>query len=189
MLRTDKSQFVQLTEGTLTRSRIPRRFWNTTISKVSQSVKPLVQDYIDHLSKRTTNGVGLYVHGDLNLGKTALVCHIAKHVMRRGGSVLFMQAHDVPMYLFSDKHDDDGDTTRYRIAHCDFMILDDLGAEHFDPKGAAGAELEWVIRQRYNEQRSLVITTNLSMAQLKERYTAALCSIIRRTTQNLYVEK
>lgn len=67
-------------------------------------------------------------------------------------------------------------TSRYsepamaRIERARALVLDDLGAEYLDDKGAFVALLDSVIDARYRNLRRTVITTNLHAPQFAARY-------------------
>lgn len=62
-----------------------------------------------------------------------------------------------------------GDTMR-EICELRWLVLDDLGTEFNDAKGAFQAKLDRILDARYREYRRTVITTNLPPQSFAERY-------------------
>ena len=65
------------------------------------------------------------------------------------------------------------------IEHAKALVLDDLGAEYLDDKGALASLLESIIDARYRHVLPTVITTNLRSAAFKERYGERVADRIR----------
>ena len=57
-----------------------------------------------------------------------------------------------------------------RLCDCHSLVLDDLGAEYSDAKGAFQSKLDRVMDARYREYRRTIVTTNLSVKGFVERY-------------------
>jgi hypothetical protein len=56
-----------------------------------------------------------------------------------------------------------------RVRGCHFMIVDDLGMEH--NSDWSRSVINDLINQRYHSQRATVITTNLGLVEIEQRYT------------------
>ena len=69
------------------------------------------------------------------------------------------------------------DTYRY-ILECDLLIIDDLGTELNN--SFTSSQLFYCINERMNMNRSTIISTNLSLTQLRDSYTDRVTSRIMR---------
>ena len=69
------------------------------------------------------------------------------------------------------------DTYRY-ILECDLLIIDDLGTELNN--SFTSSQLFYCINERMNMNRSTIISTNLSLTQLRDAYTDRVTSRIMR---------
>ena len=69
------------------------------------------------------------------------------------------------------------DTYRY-ILDCDLLIIDDLGTELNN--SFTSSQLFYCINERMNMSRSTIISTNLSIARLRDSYTDRVTSRIMR---------
>ena len=124
----------------------------------------------------------LLFSGGTGLGKTFLSGCVAREVSRRGYSVVY----DTAIHLFSafetrrftrdagEERQARDDTRRY--LGCDLLILDDLGSELTSP--LAQSSLYEVVNSRLQAGRHTIISTNLSMEQIAERYTPQITSRI-----------
>lgn len=61
------------------------------------------------------------------------------------------------------------------------LVIDDLGMEYFDEKGAFRSLLDELVNGRYSADLPLVLTTNLSGDEFKERYGDRITDRIRET--------
>lgn len=116
----------------------------------------------------------LYLYGAPGLGKTFLSACIARVVAEQGHSVVY----DTAANLFArfeakkfaradqDSRQAEADTRRY--LSCDLLILDDLGSEFTTP--FVQAALYQVVNQRLIEHRHTVLSTNLSLDEVAQRY-------------------
>ena len=124
----------------------------------------------------------LLFSGSTGLGKTFLSGCIAREVSRRGYSVVY----DTAISLFGafelrrfSRDAGEGrqardDTRRY--LNCDLLILDDLGSEVTGP--LAQASLYEVVNGRLQTGRHTIISTNLSLELIAQRYSPQLTSRI-----------
>ncbi len=87
-----------------------------------------------------------------------------------------------PLFVTANKFESqsryNGDfRTRWEAA--DALVLDDLGMEYMDGKGNFLANLDELIAHYHANLRGLVITTNLTAAAFKDRYSERIVSRIR----------
>jgi DNA replication protein DnaC len=156
-------------------SGIPRRFRGVSfdrnpIRELDPVVLRQVSDFTSGIEKNLDEGRGFWFYGDVGTGKTSLAMLISKTAVEAGRSVAI---YSVPQLLADIKSTyEDGSGSSYldlfrRLSRVDLLHLDDLGAEK---------RTEWVLEQlyaivneRWQEQRSIVATTNLKKEQLREQ--------------------
>lgn len=97
-------------------------------------------------------------------------------------SVIYFSASDLFEVFSRNKFDYDQaeemkDTYRY-ILDCDLLIIDDLGTELNN--SFTSSQLFYCINERMNMNRSTIISTNLSLTQLRDSYTDRVTSRIMR---------
>ncbi len=130
-----------------------------------------VRRFIEELDQRLDSGKGLWLFGDTGTGKTTLAMLISKSALEQGRSVAI---YSLPKLLARIRRTYDsapgGDSYLQffeRLTSVDLLHIDDLGAEK---------RSDWVLEQlyalvneRYEAQRSVLITTNLPHDELEEQ--------------------
>ena len=124
---------------------------------------------------RNSNSVMMY--GETGLGKTHLSLAIAGEVIQKGFGVVYGSVQnlfgDVEKEHFGRSDEPDG-TTEKMLLECDLLILDDLGAEF--TTNFVTATLNNVISTRLLTSRPTIISTNLDISELYERYSKRITS-------------
>jgi len=136
-----------------------------------RAVVKQVRSYIDDLEANLGSGRGLWLMGSTGTGKTTLAMLVSKAALDAGQSVAI---YSLPKLLArirktydSEKGEDSYLQFFERLISVDLLHIDDLGAEK---------RSDWVLEQlyalvneRYEAQRSIVVTTNLDQVELEEQ--------------------
>lgn len=122
------------------------------------------------------NAGNLLFNGGTGLGKTFLSACIARTVADRGYSVVYETASRLFTNLERAKfsNDDMARQNAERYNTCDLLIVDDLGTEM--PSQFVVAALYALLNDRLMERKPMVISTNLNIAELKQRYSPQIGS-------------
>ena len=122
----------------------------------------------------------LFLTGAPGLGKTFLSACIARTVAEKGFSVVYDTAVNIfsrfEEQKFARDREEAGearDETR-RYLGCDLLILDDLGSELTTP--FVQSALYTLINSRLTADKGTVISSNLTMDQVRARYTPQIAS-------------
>ncbi|MBO6215220.1 MAG: ATP-binding protein [Lachnospiraceae bacterium] len=124
----------------------------------------------------------LLIYGETGVGKTHLSNCIASCLRREGCSVLYMTAFRLFKALeerkFGSGNTDKGISyaTYDELFSCDLLIIDDLGTELSNSFTTSG--LFELLNERILTRRSTVISTNLTLATIKETYAERMFSRI-----------
>lgn len=131
----------------------------------------------------------LFFIGNPGLGKTFLSHAIAKELLFLNKMVIYVTSVDLLNSLrkeqFSDsseKQEEDFTTEDYLMA--DFLIIDDLGAESVTDY--AVQQLFYIINKRILLAKKFLISTNLTLEELKRKYGERVLSRIQGTSQMFY---
>lgn len=130
-----------------------------------------VGNYLSDFDERLAAGRGLWLFGETGTGKTTLAMLISKTALERGHSVAI---YSLPKLLARIRrtYDSEPGGDSYlsffeRLTSVDLLHIDDLGAEK---------RSDWVLEQlyalineRYEAQRSVLVTTNLPHEELEEQ--------------------
>ena len=160
-------------------SVIPRKFQGVSfdrppVSDMAKSrpmVVQFVRGWVDDMEANLEAGRGLWLMGDTGTGKTTLAMLVSKAALEDNRSVAI---YSLPKLLarIRQTYDSEPGGDSYlsffeRLTSVDLLHIDDLGAEK---------RSDWVLEQlyalvneRYEAQRSMLVTTNLDPQQLEEQ--------------------
>jgi DNA replication protein DnaC len=144
---------------------IPRRYRDVSfdrppVTEIEPHVVAVTRHYVDTIGEQLDAGRGLWFMGDVGTGKTTLAMLVSKAALEAGRSVAI---YSLPRLLNEIR-----DTHRAERSHVD--LLDRLTAVdllHVDDVGAERTtdwvleELYSIVNARYEDKRSMVITTNI----------------------------
>lgn len=124
---------------------------------------------------------GILIYGETGLGKTFLSNCIAKALLDKGHTVLYLSSINLFENILSDIIMNNGREQNKVMLYdyiysCDLLIIDDLGTELTN--SFVQSQLFEIINTRNNKQLSTIISTNLTLRQLQERYTERIMSRI-----------
>ena len=132
----------------------------------------------------------LFLQGPTGTGKTYLAACIyrAVAVTEKSHWVIYDSAQAVLARLEREKfsresEDEDAHDSARRLYDCDLLIIDDFGTEM--PGGFTNSALYELINRRLRTDRRTVICTNLTDAQLEQRYTPQILSRLCGEDQRL----
>jgi DNA replication protein DnaC len=141
------------------------------VTQMNEIVVRRVREYCRSIADNLDQGRGLWLYGSSGTGKTTLAMLVSRTALEAGRSVAI---YSLPKLLarirrtFDAEHGEQSYADLFqRLATVDLLHIDDLGAEN---------RTEWVLEQlyalvneRYESQRSLVVTTNLEEHELEQQ--------------------
>ena len=135
------------------------------------------REFVRDFDKKHDN---LLFTGSTGVGKTFLTNCIARELMDDFHSVIYLTASDLFDVFSRNKFDYDNaedmkDMYRF-ILDCDLLIIDDLGTELNN--SFTSSQLFYCINERMNMSRSTIISTNRTLARLRDSYTDRVTSRI-----------
>ena len=129
-----------------------------------------VRTFIDDLESNLESGQGLWLFGDTGTGKTTLAMLVSKLALAKGHSVAIYSLPKLLARIRRTFEQADGDSYVAffeRLTSVDLLHIDDFGAEK---------RSDWVLEQlyalvneRYEDQRSIMLTTDLTVDKLEEQ--------------------
>jgi DNA replication protein DnaC len=162
-------------------SAIPKRYRGVSIDRPPISdmatdprrapVFGAVRDFAAAIDERLDEGRGLWLMGEVGTGKTTLAMLVSKAAVEAGRTVAI---YSLPRLLARIRRTYDAEAGEQsfleffeRLTSVDLLHIDDLGAEK---------RSDWVLEQlyaiideRYESERSVVVTTNLDQPALEEQ--------------------
>ncbi len=120
----------------------------------------------------------LFIQGETGLGKTFMCSCIAKDLLDRGKTVLYVTApklfKTIEGIRFNRDEMDEPDETENALTEVDLLVIDDLGTE-VDTM-VTSAELFHIINTRLISKKHTIISTNLSLAEFQRDYSIRVTS-------------
>jgi DNA replication protein DnaC len=179
------------------------------LNESQEQAVEIVGAYLKELEEARTHGRGLIFLGPTGVGKTLLASIVLNEANQRGYRI---EAIELAGYfvLLKDqfslaqlmKHDDDDQWvdeyvkvrqhTRYIAGitkrSADWVLFDDVGREYEADSGWAQGEILNTLRFRWNRGLPTLLTTNLTMPELRRRYTDGLTSLLMESSEVIVME-
>jgi DNA replication protein DnaC len=161
---------------------VPKRFRGVSFERrpvcdLDPMVLRHVRQYVREIDRNLDDGRGLWFYGDVGTGKTSLAMLVSMAAEDAGRSVAIYPLTRL-LAEIKQTYDRDADASYLqlfrRLSMVDLLQLDDLGAERIT---------EWVLEQlysivneRWQDQRAIVVTTNLRYDELRDQLGARTVS-------------
>ncbi len=148
-----------------------------TVSDYMRRVHGWCLRYVEEFPER--HGSLLFT-GGTGVGKTFLTNCIARELIDRCYSVIYLSANDlVDVFSGSKFHSDSEEDMKETYRHlleCDLLIIDDLGTELNN--SFVSSQLFYCINERMVRRAGTIISTNLSVPMLRDVYSDRVSSRI-----------
>jgi DNA replication protein DnaC len=145
---------------------IPRRyrevaFERAPVTDIESHVVAATRRYADTIDDQLDAGRGLWFMGPVGTGKTTLAMLVSKAALKAGRSVAI---YSLPRLLNEIRETAHGTERSHvelldRLTAVDLLHVDDVGAER--TTDWVLEELYSIVNARYEDERSMVITTNI----------------------------
>ncbi|MBQ9679829.1 MAG: ATP-binding protein [Ruminococcus sp.] len=113
--------------------------------------------YVDHWGEMKQNCYGMVLFGGVGGGKSFYACCIANALIDRGVKVLVTRLSDLVRHRIQQT------SSQINLSEFDLIVLDDIGVE------SATQTAYNIADDIYRARIPLIVTTNLSLAQLKDK--------------------
>ena len=144
-----------------------------------QNIYYILEISQDFCSNFYDTGMNLLFFGGTGLGKTFMCNCIANELINKEVSVLYQTSFSlfetVENHKFNKLNESEENLMNYNmIFDCDLLIIDDLGTEVSN--SFTNAELFNIINERMITDKRTIISTNLSLEQLRDTYSDRITS-------------
>lgn len=130
----------------------------------------------------------LFFYGTVGTGKSFLSGCIAKELIEKGHSVIYFSASGLfealSKFSFDYKNKEELHGMYEDLYQCDLLIIDDLGTELTN--NFVTSQLFSCLNERHMRTKATIISTNLSLEELRNRYSDRIFS---RITSNYEICK
>lgn len=144
------------------------------------NIKSFCEGYIENFEKISKS---LVFYGDTGVGKTFMSSCIAKAVIEKGNTVIYLRASKLFRMFDDDRFGKLTDGMK-DIYNCDLLIIDDLGTEATYKNN--NSYLLELVNERVCNDKKIIINTNLNFKNLEEKYTKRLSSRILENFTMIY---
>lgn len=154
-------------EERLFHAKIPPRF-----KTVNPELPPMVANWINNYE----DGQSLFIHGRPGTGKTTIAQEVLRHLVAKGQSARFVSAEQY-IEMLKDQFDNENllpemYSSPYLIKYIqgvfDVVLLDGVGQER--ETDFSTHEIGSLIRRRYENVRTVIVTTTLGVTDFNRRY-------------------
>lgn len=153
---------------------------NAPMEEGKRSPRSIMEDVLNNCWKYASDfslsSPSLMMQGGTGLGKTHMSLAIANTVIQKGYGVVYCSVNNIITKLEREHFGRDDGNTDHLLQECDLLILDDLGTEF--KTSFSSSEIYNIVNTRLMAQKPTIISTNLSIQELQERYTERFASRI-----------
>lgn len=154
------------------------------LSRFEKCVK-ICRNFVQNFKQDYHN---LFFYGTVGTGKSFLSGCIANELLKSGHSVIYFSSSGLFDTLARYSFDIKSKETLYNfykdLYNCDLVIIDDLGTEVTN--SFVTSQLFACLNERHIRQKATIISTNLSLEELRDRYSDRVFS---RITSNYKICK
>jgi DNA replication protein DnaC len=163
---------------------IPRKYSGASfdrapVTDIDPQIVAATRHFTTRIDEQLNAGRGLWFMGPVGTGKTTLAMLVSQAALRAGRTVAIYSLPDLLRKIRRTFDTSSHDELFDRLVAVDLLQIDDIGAEQTTPWVLE--ELYSIVNARYEEQRSMVITTNIMDRE-------ALCEQISERTVSRLIE-
>ena len=147
----------------------------TPLDNISNAITT-AKTFVDEFDSSYKN---LFIYGNTGVGKTFLTNCIAKELMDNAYSVIYISAiklFDILADHAFNKQNVEAFEQYTNIFDCDLLIIDDLGTELVN--NFTASQFFNCINQRFLNHKPIIISTNLSLSDIRATYSERVFSRI-----------
>ena len=157
-----------LTANDLQRMNVPEQFWKATVPEATESVRPVIQNFIENFKLLFAQGAGIYLSGAPGVGKTSAAVVLLKAARARFKSGYFARVAELRDAIRL-QHDFDADqTVLSRAREVDMLVVDAFSEVDFKLPYFKLEDLMDLVAQRGQRQRVTVVTTTLAESDVRD---------------------
>lgn len=149
----------------------------TPLQNIKKSVY-ICKEFIETFSVTYRN---MLIHGKTGVGKTFLSNCIANELLKQKQTIIYLSAPQlfeiIENYKFAKSKTESVETAQSKLHYildCDFLIIDDLGTEFNN--SFISSQLYYCINERFLRQKSILVSTNLTLEEIREHYSDRIFS-------------
>lgn len=169
------------------RMKVPKRYWDVTWDAIPKkcTYRRDLQAYCLEMGDRLAQGMGFLLWGNHSTGKTALTCLLLREAFKCRCTGLFVSFDVLGDFYVDNMQFDDEQSYVERLHSVDLLVIDEVICAK--SRLFHIGRVEQIIRARTMDNCSTVLTTNMSLNNLKE-VARGLYEVCRETTYPLKIQ-
>ncbi len=137
----------------------------------------IAHSFVDDFDREDKKYKNLLLFGKTGVGKTFLSSCIAKELIDKSYSVIYISSISLFDILADAEFSRDNIDAKHKaeqISHCDLLIIDDLGTELSN--AYTNSALFSILNERLVSTKATIISTNLAFPEIMQRYSERITS-------------
>lgn len=163
-------------------SKIPMDYWNLSLEEleVENTYKKIVDDYVENLDNAISQGLGIMFCGDKGVGKTSLMCEIAKNAIMKRYNVYY----EIVQNIVEDKFNEEQPIIQ-RVKQSDLIIMDEFDKVIMRNESNIPRQIENLLREMLPNRKAILIGTNLDEEEIERKF--QITSLTKRYIKIVYI--
>ena len=185
---------VELTKSHLKYMNIGKRYWGATREGMTDPQRKCLQSYLDKLEESIRRGIGVFLWGTNNVGKSYLASLLCKLVWGQYRVTSYcVTSPDLKDCWIEDipAHQDSEELMRDRVRSVRFLVVDDLGKEYRKKSNGnkfASVQLGALLRYRTRDNKVTCFTSNLNPQEFYQAYGDSTTHLVKECMLPIAVE-
>lgn len=144
--------------------------------KVKININNFIKQYVNNSEINLNNGIGFIINGGTGRGKSLTAMKTLMLLTDKGYKCYWATVKEYLDIIKKSWENEEYKKLLDYIYNCDFLAIDDLGVEMHKTDWPI-VELDSLFRHRYFKNKSVIMTSNQSISNLKEKYAQRIVSL------------
>jgi len=169
------------------KANIATKYRDLTFDQITHpqttEVRAQIGNYLANLEDNLEKGRGLFLFGSTGLAKTGIASIVLMEAIKKGRSGYFTTLNTlVDLYAGGWKDEDLKQQYEDLVLGTDVLVIDEVGNESKTNTQLVGGCFNDVMRRRFNNLQTTIITSNLFFKKVKDVYGEEVYSILSEST-------